>query len=95
MIYSLQSHKNIDVPLMLGALCRGMYPCAPATTKPDRSRQGRSIERLKTGGLFDSVWVTRKIKAKSLVKDLFLVDGSANIDIGYTLQAEQIEPHQQ
>ncbi len=49
---------------------------------------------LKRGGLFDPVWVTGKIKAKSMVKDLFLIDGSANVDIGYTLQADSIEPYQ-
>ena len=50
---------------------------------------------LKRGGLFDPVWVTGKINAKSMVKDLFLVDGSANVDIGYTMQADRIEPYQQ
>ena len=50
---------------------------------------------LKQGGLFDPVWVTGKIKAQSMVKDLFFVDGSANVDIGYTLQADRIEPYQQ
>ena len=50
---------------------------------------------LKKGGLFDPVWVTGKIKAKSMVKDLFLVDGSADVDIGYTMQAERIEPYQE
>ncbi len=50
---------------------------------------------LKKGGLFDPVWVTGKIKTKSMVKDLFLVDGSANVDIGYTMQAEHIEAYQE
>ena len=50
---------------------------------------------IKRGGLYDPVWVTGKIKAKSMVKDLFLIDGSANIDIGYTMQADHIEPYQQ
>ncbi len=49
----------------------------------------------KGGGLFDPVWVTGKIKAKSMVKDLFLVDGSANIDIGYTMQGDRVEPYKQ
>ena len=50
---------------------------------------------LKRGGLYDPVWVTGKIKAKSMVKDLYLIDGSANVDIGYTMQADLIEPYQQ
>jgi hypothetical protein len=43
--------------------------------------------------LFEPVWVTGVISAKSMVKDLFLVDGSAGIDIGYTMQANRIEPY--
>ena len=50
---------------------------------------------IKRGGLYDPVWVTGKIKAKSMVKDLFFIDGSANVDIGYTMQADRIEPYQQ
>ncbi len=55
----------------------------------------RQEDGWKSGGLFDPVWVTGRIKAKSMVKDLFLIDGSANIDIGYTMQAERIEPYQE
>ncbi len=52
---------------------------------------------LKRGGLglYDPVWVTGKIKAKSMVKDLFFIDGSANVDIGYTMQADHVELYQQ
>jgi hypothetical protein len=46
-------------------------------------------------GLFEPVWVTGVISAKSLVKDLFLVDGSADINIGYAMQANRIEPFKQ
>lgn len=49
---------------------------------------------LKRGGLYDPVWVTGNINAKSMAKDLFFMDGSANIDIGYTMQADRIEPYQ-
>jgi hypothetical protein len=44
--------------------------------------------------LYDPVWVTGAISAQSMVKDLYLVDGSAGIDIGYTMQANQIEPYE-
>lgn len=43
--------------------------------------------------LFDPVWVTGVISVQSMVKELYLVDGSAGVDIGYTLQANQIEPY--
>jgi hypothetical protein len=45
--------------------------------------------------LYDPVWVTGIIAAKSMVKDLFLVDGSAGVDIGYSMQADHIEPYKQ
>jgi hypothetical protein len=43
--------------------------------------------------LYDPVWVTGVISVQSLVKDLYLVDGSAGIDIGYTMQASRIEQY--
>jgi uncharacterized protein len=49
----------------------------------------------KSDKLFDPVWVTGKITAKPLVKDLFLTDGSAGIDIGYTMQASRVEPYKE
>ncbi|MGD8241887.1 MAG: DUF3299 domain-containing protein [Desulfobacterales bacterium] len=52
------------------------------------------VEGIKRGGLYDPVWVTGKIKAKSMVKDLFFIDGSANVDIGYTMQADSVELYQ-
>jgi hypothetical protein len=43
--------------------------------------------------IFEPVWVTGVISAKSMVKDLYLVDGSAGINIGYTMKADHIEPY--
>lgn len=43
--------------------------------------------------MYEPVWVSGQISVKSMVKDLFLVDGTAGIDIGYTLQASLIEPY--
>ena len=43
--------------------------------------------------LYEPVWVTGVITSKSMVKDLYLSDGSAGINIGYTMQAKQIEPY--
>ena len=44
--------------------------------------------------LYDPVWVTGVISIQSMVKDLYLVDGSAGVDIGYTIQAINIEPYE-
>ena len=53
------------------------------------------VKDLKKGGLFDPVWVTGQINAKPMAKDLFLIDGSATIDIGYTMQADRVEAYLQ
>jgi len=47
----------------------------------------------KSKTLFDPVMVTGMISIKSLVKDLFLVDGSSNISIGYIIQATRVKPY--
>lgn len=43
--------------------------------------------------LFEAVWVTGVISARSMVKDLYLSDGTAGINIGYALQATKVEPY--
>jgi hypothetical protein len=43
--------------------------------------------------LYEPIWVTGVISAKSTVKDLYLVDGSAGVNIGYSMQADRIEPY--
>lgn len=49
----------------------------------------------KNNQIYEPVWTTGKLFVKSLKKDLFLVDGSAAIDIGYTMQAQRIEPYKE
>ena len=44
--------------------------------------------------LYDPVWVTGVISVQPIVKDLYLVDGSAGIDIGYSMQAGHIEQYE-
>ena len=45
-------------------------------------------------GRFSPVVVKGKMTVKNAKKDLFLVDGSADIDVGYTLQASAVEPYE-
>ena len=47
--------------------------------------------RIKT--LYEPVWVSGEISVKSMAKDLYLVDGSAGVDIGYSMQANRIQPY--
>ncbi len=53
-------------------------------------KEGYSVKKM-----FEAVWVSGVISVKSMTKDLFLVDGTAGVDIGYTMQANQIEPYKE
>ncbi len=44
-------------------------------------------------GLFEPVSVTGTMFTKSVSKSLFLVDGSSDINVGYTMQARMVEPY--
>ena len=48
---------------------------------------------IESRGRFTPVWVTGEMAVKSATKNLYLVDGSAGIDIGYSLAASQVEPY--
>jgi hypothetical protein len=45
------------------------------------------------GGLFSPVWVTGQMSTNSAKKSLTLIDGTSDIDVGYSLQATQVEPY--
>ena len=44
-------------------------------------------------GQFTPVWVSGEMKVQSATKDLYLVDGSAGIDTGYTLIAQSVSDY--
>jgi hypothetical protein len=44
-------------------------------------------------GMYDAVWVTGRMAARAGKKSLQLVDGSADIDIGYAIAAARVEPY--
>ena len=50
-------------------------------------------EGYRVKSLYEPVWVSGQISAKSMVKDLYLVDGSAGVNIGYSMRANQDEPY--
>ena len=43
--------------------------------------------------LFEPVWVTGIISTASTVQELYLVDGSADINTGYSMAANRVEPY--
>ena len=48
---------------------------------------------IENAGGFTPVWVTGEMKVKAATKNLYLVDGSAGIDVGYSLKANRVEPY--
>jgi len=45
--------------------------------------------------VFSAVWVTGRVAAVSVKKSLSLVDGAADIDIGYSMRASQVESYKE
>jgi uncharacterized protein len=45
--------------------------------------------------MFDAVWVTGRISASGSRRLVEIVDGSADVDVGYSLRASLVEPYQQ
>jgi hypothetical protein len=50
-------------------------------------------EGFESKGLFQAVWVTGKMSAAPTKQELYLVDGSSDISVGYGLQARSVEPY--
>lgn len=46
-------------------------------------------------GMFEAVLVTGQLTTGAIKKSLSLVDGSADIEVGYSLQATRVEPYKQ
>ena len=44
--------------------------------------------------LYTPVWVTGQMSTKSSTKALFFVDGTADIDVGYALLADDVQPYE-
>jgi len=45
--------------------------------------------------MFDAVWVTGRIAASGSKRSVEIVDGSTDIDVGYSLRASLVEPYQE
>lgn len=59
------------------------------------------IVHVKTGkpfemaGIFMPVWVTGEMSTGATKRSLFLIDGTSDIDVGYSIQATGVEPYKQ
>ena len=44
-------------------------------------------------GMYDAVWVVGKISASGSRKSVFLTDGNADVDVGYSMSVAQVAPY--
>ena len=51
----------------------------------------RLAKKFKVNDLYTAVWVSGKMKTKSSSKELTLIDGSANVSVGYHIDSGSIE----
>jgi hypothetical protein len=50
---------------------------------------------IEMSGMFAPIWVTGLLTTGAIKKSLSLVDGSADIDVGYSLRASRVEPYKE
>jgi hypothetical protein len=62
---------------------------------PNQIVHVRADKPFEFGGLFTPVWVTGQMATSSTKKSLYLIDGSSDIDVGYSLHASQVEPYKE
>jgi len=60
---------------------------------PNQIVHVRPEKPVEMGGMFAPVWVTGHMTTGAIKKSLSLVDGSADIDVGYSLRASVVEPY--
>jgi hypothetical protein len=60
---------------------------------PNQIVHVRTEKPFDLSGLFAPVWVTGQLKAGATKKSLFLIDGTSDIDIGYSIRAGTVEPY--
>ena len=48
-----------------------------------------------TNGMFAAVWVTGTLTTASSKKSLYMLDGSNDIDVGYSMRASTVEPYKE
>ena len=76
-------HQGFEI--FFGAIRRCLHPCSAST--PGSNHLSKVMQNIKyqSKNLYDPVWVTGVITAKSMGKNLYLVDGAADVDIGYSM----------
>jgi hypothetical protein len=60
---------------------------------PNQIVHVKAERAIELDGLFTPVWVTGKMTTVGTKRSLFLTDGSANIDVAYSLRAQDVVPY--
>ena len=58
---------------------------------PNQIVHVKSDKPFEMNGNFDAVWVTGRITAGATRKSVYIMDGSSEIDVGYSMRASQLE----
>jgi hypothetical protein len=62
---------------------------------PNQIVHVKADKPVETHGMFVPVWVTGQIATGATKKSLYMVDGSADIDVGYSIRASLVEPYKE
>jgi hypothetical protein len=55
----------------------------------------KSDKPFEMNGMFDAVWVTGRMATSGVKKSVYMIDGAADVDIGYSMRATGIELYKQ
>lgn len=62
---------------------------------PNQIVHVKAVKPVGNIGLFAPIWVTGRMAARPTRTNLYLVDGSADISVGYSLEATRVEPYEE
>ena len=90
----IRAATGVDLARVAGRVSGGSAASATPATPPPPPNQIVYVKLEKgidNAGRFAPVWVTGEMAVKAATKNLYLVDGSAGINVGYSLEASQVE----
>jgi hypothetical protein len=60
---------------------------------PNQIVHVKTEKAFEVSSIFMAVWVTGQMSTSATKKSLFLIDGTSDIDIGYSMRATEVEPY--
>jgi len=86
------SGKAVSEFLLVPWVGACIYTPPPPPNQIVHVRTGKAFEM---SSIFMPVWVTGQMSTGATKKSLYLIDGTSDIDIGYSMQATEVEPYKQ